>query len=327
MISKRKFHADPRAVRSLKEAVDRGDWVGLYPEGEASWHGQLVSLIPGTGKLLKFLGAPVVCVITEGAYFAQGRWLAAKGFRPVSLKITRVFQPQDIRALDPEALEAELRRALEDDPWTHPQVQSARFEGIEAALAYCPACGSYHRIEGRRFSVRCTACGAICRLDPAPERAGNLVWTTNPGRSWKAIEPLPDRMRGWFEAQDRAFGRDGYRVWAGHGALARFEVHSPTKGRMYARSALVEWASESPVLRVRNAKSLESILELPIQELRGMNVQMGERLEFRWKDRIYLLRFQKPFGGYPFYRWWSGLHKLSGTLQGKSQNTKSEVQQ
>ncbi|MFW5812371.1 MAG: lysophospholipid acyltransferase family protein, partial [Alkalispirochaetaceae bacterium] len=73
-IPKTKVLADLETVKSIvKIKHDRGI-IGVFPEGQTSWDGHTLPLIPSTAKLIKSLKVPVVIARIEGAYFARPRW-------------------------------------------------------------------------------------------------------------------------------------------------------------------------------------------------------------------------------------------------------------
>ena len=70
----RRYRVDPQTVRVALRNIEAGHGVGLYPEGERSWDGQLQPLRRGTLRLLLKTGAPVVPVGISGSYDVWPRW-------------------------------------------------------------------------------------------------------------------------------------------------------------------------------------------------------------------------------------------------------------
>ena len=54
--------------------VEKGEAIGIYPEGERSWDGALQPLRRGTVRLLLKAGAPVVPCGVVGSYDVWPRW-------------------------------------------------------------------------------------------------------------------------------------------------------------------------------------------------------------------------------------------------------------
>ena len=61
--------------------IKRGESVFLAVEGEQTWNGKPLPVMPYTGKLVKGSGATLVTYVIEGAYLSAPRW--AVGVPPV----------------------------------------------------------------------------------------------------------------------------------------------------------------------------------------------------------------------------------------------------
>ena len=59
-VPKRKFTADPRAILRLRRWRDLGGSIGLFPEGERTWDGRPLPILPGVEKLVRVMDLPVV---------------------------------------------------------------------------------------------------------------------------------------------------------------------------------------------------------------------------------------------------------------------------
>lgn len=70
----RRYRVDPQAVRVALRHLDRGDAVGIYPEGERSWDGVLKPLRRGSVRLILKAGVPVVPCGVSGSYGVWPRW-------------------------------------------------------------------------------------------------------------------------------------------------------------------------------------------------------------------------------------------------------------
>lgn len=70
----RRFEIDPQAVRHALRALEAGDGVVIYIEGERTWDGELQSPRLGTVRLILKAGVPVIPCRIDGAYQAWPRW-------------------------------------------------------------------------------------------------------------------------------------------------------------------------------------------------------------------------------------------------------------
>ena len=130
----RRYQTDPQAVRMVLRLVDEGKGIGIYPEGERSWDGQLQPLRRGTIRVLLREGIPIVPVGIAGSYDVWPRWSRRPRRCRVSLRYGKpiVFGSHLDRtareAALPEArsrLESALRELIDE--------ASGRREGEERA--------------------------------------------------------------------------------------------------------------------------------------------------------------------------------------------------
>lgn len=70
----RRFQIDPQAVRVALRLTERGEGVGVFPEGERSWDGSLQPLRSGTIRLFLKAGVPVIPCGLLGTYEVLPRW-------------------------------------------------------------------------------------------------------------------------------------------------------------------------------------------------------------------------------------------------------------
>jgi len=73
-IPTRRYRIEPQAVRVVLRRLANGDAVGVYPEGERSWDGQLQPFRRGTIRLLLKAGVPIVPCGIAGTYDVWPRW-------------------------------------------------------------------------------------------------------------------------------------------------------------------------------------------------------------------------------------------------------------
>lgn len=70
----RRFEIDPQAVRHVLRALETGDGVVIYIEGERTWDGELQSPRLGTIRLILKAGVPVIPCRIDGTYDVWPRW-------------------------------------------------------------------------------------------------------------------------------------------------------------------------------------------------------------------------------------------------------------
>ena len=111
-IPARRYRVDPQSVRTALRALEHGDGVGIYLEGERSWEGALRPFRRGSIRLILKAGVPVVPCCVSGTYNAWPRWTRSSWRAPVWVRYGEplLFGIHDTRAERESALEPTARR-------------------------------------------------------------------------------------------------------------------------------------------------------------------------------------------------------------------------
>lgn len=167
--------------------------VGIYPEGQTTWDGVSLPSWGSTAKLLKMLKAPVIGILTRGAYMSKPRWSYVRRPGRMELEFRELFSAEDLASLPVREIEARLNEGIwhNDPEWcrrtglrfAHPK----RAERLELALFSCPACGALGSMSSCDAFINCRKCGLAVEYG----EDGSLA-TADPG---KPAAP-PDRRFG-----------------------------------------------------------------------------------------------------------------------------------
>lgn len=197
---KKKNMADAKAVRLLKSWVDLGAAVGIFPEGERTWDGRPLPLIPGIEKLVLLLRAPVVTMRIYNGYRQWPRWAAL----PRRGRVHVVVDPPVVfdKRQGAEAVAAELARRLRvssDEAPSWPVWGPGLANGITNVLYACPSCG---RVEALVASGGTVACGA-CRDRWRVTSASTLIGPGGERSLAQLVDQLGARLEqeGWRDPQ------------------------------------------------------------------------------------------------------------------------------
>ena len=175
---KKKNMPDSKAVRLLKSWVDAGAAVGVFPEGERTWDGRPLPLVPGIEKLVLLLGVPVVTMRIYNGYRQWPRWAPQPRWAHVHV----VADPPVTftKSQGAPAVAAELARRLRVDDREGPSFPVHGFNlasGLTNLLYACPSCGRIEGLQERGSQLRCQHCRerwrvtGECTLDgPGGER-------------------------------------------------------------------------------------------------------------------------------------------------------------
>ncbi len=306
-IPKSKVIPDIETIGWTVEVIrKRGGVVGIFPEGQATWDGCTLPLIPSTAKLLKLLKVPVIGAVIKGGYLSLPRWTWARRRGLIEIEWKRLFEPEELKSLSAEDVLARLQSALAHDEtaWEEreriPFRALRRAEHLELSIYTCPRCeaiGSL-RSSGRRFY--CVSCGMALRLDPHLRIAGSRGYaapfpTIREWDRWQA-GAIRDSMRA------AARGRLGKPLFSDSGAML-FRGYRLNPLRLLRTGTLVLFAD-----RIELATILGERITFPLEKIEGINVLKRALLEFYVGRELYQIRF--PFRHISSRKWMDAVTAL-----------------
>ncbi len=171
-IPTQKFVNDVTLIRDMEYMLkEKKTSVLMYPEAGYSFDGKATTLPRKLGVLLKKLGAPVVTVITQGA-FARDPLYNGLQLRkvPVSADVTYLLSPQDLKEKTVAQLDAMLDEAFSFDNFRWQQEQGLRItepfraDGLSRILFKCPHCLAEGKAQGKGTKWVCGSCGKTYEL-------------------------------------------------------------------------------------------------------------------------------------------------------------------
>lgn len=159
-IPKSKSLHDVGAIRAMKQVINEGGNVAMYPEGNRTYSGKTEYIDPALVKLIRFLKVPVILYNIQGGYGVMPRWSqkVAKGKFVGFVK--KVLEPSDYQAMSDEELYNLIieNLAVDDTTLNCTYKGKRRAECVERLLYICPDCGlSEFTSYGNNF--KCKNCG------------------------------------------------------------------------------------------------------------------------------------------------------------------------
>ena len=128
-IPKTKAQSDIEALKSIIRVKERGDIIGIFPEGRRTWDGVTLPLVYSTSKLIRLLKVPVVTVVFKGGFFSQPRW----GFHiqrgKVFMDYKILFSGSDIKTMKVDEIHRGLANALYFDEIEYQKEEAVEFRG------------------------------------------------------------------------------------------------------------------------------------------------------------------------------------------------------
>ena len=155
------------AFLTVKECLRRlraGHSVCIFAEGEQSWDGRCIPVVAGTGSLALAARVPVVTYRLEGGYLSLPRW--GRGLRRGRMhgRVTGVYSPEDLSAMDRETVNRLLNESIRENAWERQSKEHTCFHGrhpaehLEKCLYLCPSCKCVGTLKSKGDRLTC-ACG------------------------------------------------------------------------------------------------------------------------------------------------------------------------
>ncbi len=172
-IPTKKFVADISLVRDMTRALnEKKKSVLLFPEAGYTFDGRATTLPKNLGGVIKKLGAPVVTVITDGAFLYQPLYNNLKIRKTkVSAHVECMLTKEELQEKSAEEINALIDQAFSFDGFRSQKEQGVkidtpdRAEGLERILYRCPGCGAEEKTIGQGAYLTCQSCGKRYFMD------------------------------------------------------------------------------------------------------------------------------------------------------------------
>lgn len=303
-IPKSKVIPDIETINWIVEVIrKRKGVVGIFPEGQASWDGRTLPILPSTAKLMKLLKVPIVGARIKGGYLSKPRW-AWKGRRgKVVIEWELLLGAEEVRRLSAEEIFARLESGLAHDEYASQAAEPVEFKGrgraesVELALYVCPGCGAIGKLASRGNRLRCRACASAWRFDRCgylrPSRAGGQVEARVPEAGAPSRQALSVRDWGLWQAGS----------FAEAAAAARAEPDKPFL--VDSGAILFRGYRMNPMQRIKTGtlalypdrielKTLVGeLISKPLGDLDGIGVLKHNILDFYEGKTLWQVRFVK----------------------------------
>ena len=96
----RRYDIDPISLKNAMRVLELNEMVGIYPEGERTWDGEMLPLKHGTIRFLLAAGVPIIPAGISGAFENQPRWGGKIGSPQIRLSVGRAIYAPRIRGRD-----------------------------------------------------------------------------------------------------------------------------------------------------------------------------------------------------------------------------------
>lgn len=166
VIPKQQFQTSVADLKRMKQAIEDGKVLVIYPAGLMCEDGLSTPIPAATYQFLKWIRADIYMARTDGTYFAMPKW--ARGMRPgrTFLDVYKLFSGEELADMDVEQVRRRAEGALLFDAYREQERLLVRYygndnlEGLENVLYMCPHCGVEFSMRVKnKNTIYCTACG------------------------------------------------------------------------------------------------------------------------------------------------------------------------
>ena len=166
LIPKQQFQTSPHDLKRMKEIIDSGEILVIYPAGLMSDDGTQTPLPAGTYKFLQWLKADIYMAKNFGTYFVMPKWRVG-GMRSgkTFLDIYKLYDKDEIASADIFDIQTKVDNALSFDAYAEQEELLVKHKkgndirGIENVLYKCPNCKTEFSVRVKnKNTIYCTAC-------------------------------------------------------------------------------------------------------------------------------------------------------------------------
>lgn len=284
LIPKQQFQTVPRDLKRMKEVIDAGQPLVIYPAGLMCEDGLSTPIPSATCKFLKWLGADIYVARISGSYFAMPKW--GKGLRPgrTTLDVYKLLDREQLAATPLPELKRLTDEALLFDAYREQETRRDRYlncadiRGLEQVLYLCPHCGAEHTIQMQdRDTLFCTACGFTQQSD----EFGFLHKTTGPGEEVRYVSDWSLHIR---EAQRQALRQQPERELV---TEARIRMIAPGEHKFVDAGEGTVRLSARHLHLEGTANGQPLALSLPLVNIPSLPFSPGKHFEIQHGDTIY----------------------------------------
>ena len=196
-IIKQQFQTKPGDLKKMKQTLQDGIPLVIYPAGLMCEDGLSTPIPSATYRFLKWLDVDVYVARSTGSFFVQPKW--TKGLRPgrTLMDVYKLMDRQELSAMDETAIKEKVDGALLFDAYREEEANhlhtryNSQIGGLHYVLYQCPHCLTEGAMETEGDQIRCRACG----FEEASDDTARLHKTAGPGEEICYVSDWSTRIR------------------------------------------------------------------------------------------------------------------------------------
>lgn len=312
-IAKSKLRDDFGTLRTVMDLLRTGKVVGVFAEGERTWDGTTLPVIPSTAKLIKAARVPVVVPVLKGAYLSLPRWAFKSRRGRVQIEYRLALTADEVERMHVDEIRVRLEQVMFHDEDAYeaekrfPFTSARAAEPMQLLLFYCPRCASLNCMKSHKRRLFCTSCA----YEVVFSRRGRFLADEH-GESGT---PIHDTIGEWAREQDRYLDRYLPELVSAEGSSAPADAAEPLGSEVFRdeHSRLsTGYRMVRPTVRGHGTLSLHlhglkfmsdqgEVVRYPWSRMSGLNVVYQAQLEFYHERRLIVFEFpRRDTSGYKY---------------------------
>ena len=272
---------DTSTIKDMMMTLKSGKGVGIFGEGERTWDGNTLPLLPATYKLIRMAKVPVFVPIIKGGYMALPRWANKPRRGPITIEIRQALNSQEAATFSLEQITERMNQVFQHREEEYLTGKGFIYQSTELAqpieliLFRCPQCGGYQTITSRGKTFSCTSCKASWELTYTAVITGTTSTTISQWLEQQRQAMASDKSSA--PPNEIIFSDDNVDIWTGYRdnpmkPLGKGRVGVSPSG-MYILDQFHEW-----------------------NQIKSMNVVFQNQVDFYVNDTLYSLKLTTTSG-------------------------------
>lgn len=304
-IAKSKLRDDFGTLRTIMDLLRTGKVVGIFAEGERTWDGSTLPIIPSTAKLVKAARVPVIVPVLKGAYLSLPRWAFKSRRGCIQIEYRLALTREEILSMNAEEIKARIEQVMHHDEDTYQKERQVTYTSKHAAepmqllLFHCPQCASLNKMKSAGRRLFCTACGYSVhfsnrgRFLPDPVGEGGPVIHSTISEWAKEQERFLDQYLAQRAAATGTPEAASEEEQLGEEIFRDEPVSLSTGYRMVRPSRYADGQLSLHPHGLRFSSSTGEVRSFPWREIRGLNVVYQDQIEFYYHRSLIVFTFPR----------------------------------
>ncbi|MHB1484158.1 MAG: lysophospholipid acyltransferase family protein [Saccharofermentanales bacterium] len=283
VIPKFQFTNDITSIKRMKNCIDHGRAVALFPHGCLSNEGKPGGFaVFGIAKLVKFLNVPVVAIKTDGGYLTRPRWTKRARRGILESQVSLILTVDEITKLSNEEIYHRMMHAIDYDDYKWQRKRMITFrgkkaaEGVEFVLYKCPKCLNEYTLRSEGDRMFCQKCGNIVRMNKylmfEPQNADTIFF---------------DGIDKWFDFQKKCLEKEIEDPSFELAAKTELKYNEPGKFGYQHQGFGELRLSRTAIIYTGSIMGEPSKLILPMKNIPMIPFSAGEYIEVAEGDKIH----------------------------------------